>query len=100
MTVIAVPSCSATWWPLSGSRAVGVGRRDDDHGDELGADLSHPDAESVGGLVLAYRRRFPLRGESVEHGGHRFTVMAADERKVTLVDVEALPERPEDAPAE
>ena len=84
-----------------GERLYVEGRRSlADLGAELGADLSHPGAESVGGLVLAYLRRFPLRGESMEHGGHRFIVMAADERKVTLVAVEALPEQSEDAPAE
>ena len=84
-----------------GERLYVEGRRSlADLGDELGTDLSHPDAESVGGLVLAYLRRFPLRGESVVHGGHRFIVMAADERKITLVAVEALPEQPEDASTE
>ena len=84
-----------------GERLYVEGRRSlTDLGADLGVDLAHPDAESVGGLVLAYLRRFPLRGESVEHAGHRFTVMAADERKVTLVEVEALPQDPADAPGD
>lgn len=57
-------------------------------GEELGADLEHPEVETVGGLVLAYLRHFPRAGETVEHGGYRFTVVAADERRVTLVSVE------------
>jgi putative hemolysin len=57
-------------------------------GEELGAHLEHPEAETAGGLVLAYLRHFPQVGEVVDHGGYRFTVMAADERRVTLVSVE------------
>jgi len=75
-----------------GERLYVEGRRSlTDLGGELGTDLAHPDAESVGGLVLAYLQRFPLRGERIEHAGHAFTVMAADERRVTLVSVEGLP---------
>ncbi|MEZ4502042.1 MAG: hemolysin family protein [Dehalococcoidia bacterium] len=59
-------------------------------GEELGAHLEHPEAETVGGLVLAYLRHFPQAGEVVEHAGYRFTVMGADERRVTLVAVEPL----------
>ena len=61
-----------------------------DLGAELGDDLSHPEAESVGGLKLVYLRRFPQPGESIEHAGYRFTVTDADDRRVTLVTVEQL----------
>lgn len=63
-------------------------------GEELGVELSHPEAETVGGLVLAYLRHFPQPGESLEHAGYRFTVAASDERRVTLVSVEPAPEQP------
>jgi CBS domain containing-hemolysin-like protein len=66
-----------------------------DLGDELGADLTHPDAETVGGLVLTHLRHFPQPGETIEYGGYRFTVNDADDRRVTLVAVEQL-----EAPAE
>jgi CBS domain containing-hemolysin-like protein len=58
--------------------------------EELSAELEHPEAETVGGLVLAYLRHFPQAGEVVEHGGYSFTVVGADERRVTLVSVEPL----------
>ncbi len=78
-----------------GGRLYVEGRRSlAELGDDLEADLSHPGAESVGGLVLAYLQHFPARGEEVEHGGYRFSVMAADERRVSLVAVEKLPEEP------
>ena len=70
---------------VEGRRSLG------DLSDQLGADLSHSEAESVGGLMLAYLRHFPSRGEVVEHRGYRFTVMASEARRVTLVAVEPLP---------
>ena len=48
---------------VEGQRALG------DLGQELDADLSHAEAESVGGLVLAHLRHMPARGESIWHGG-------------------------------
>ena len=77
---------------VEGQRALG------DLAQELGVDLTHPEAESVGGLVLAYLRHMPTRAESVSHAGYRFTVMAADARRVRLVAVEQ--EEPADAPAD
>ena len=68
---------------VEGQRGLG------DLGQALGADLEHAEAESVGGLMLAYLRHMPRRGEVVSHGGYRFTVMAADARRVQLVAVEA-----------
>ena len=78
---------------VEGQRALGA------LGQELDADLSHAEAESVGGLVLAHLRHMPSRGEWVSHGGYRFTVMAADARRVRLVAVEAESDL-EDAPAD
>ena len=72
-----------------GQRLFVEGRRTlADLSERLDADLSHADAETVGGVVLAYLGHFPVRGESVTHAGYRFSVMAADERRVTLVAVE------------
>ena len=58
-------------------------------GAELGVELSHPEAETLGGLVLASLRHMPTFGEAVEVAGYRFTVLSADERRVRLVAVEA-----------
>jgi CBS domain containing-hemolysin-like protein len=59
-----------------------------DLGQELDADLAHGEAESVGGLILAHLRHIPARGEWISHAGYRFTVLAADSRRVRLVAVE------------
>ncbi len=82
---------------IGGRRFVEGQRQLADLSEELGVNLTHPEAESVGGLILAYLRRYPQRGEYIEHAGYRFTVMAADERRITLVAVEPAHEatRPE-----
>ncbi len=66
----------------------------DDLGDELGADLTHPDAKTVGGLVLTHLHHFPQPGEFIDYGGFRFTVNDADERRVTLVAIEQVDQSP------
>ncbi len=73
-----------------GGRLFVEGRRPlGDLSHELETDMSYPDAETVGGLMLAKLRHMPTRGESVTHSGYRFTVMGADERRVSLVAVES-----------
>ncbi len=57
---------------------------------ELGADFTEIEANTVAGLVLAYLRRFPEAGEFADHAGHRFTVLEADERRITRVAVERV----------
>lgn len=69
-----------------------------DLGDELGVDLRHRDAETVAGLVLARLRRIPEVDEHTDYLGYRFTVKAADDRRVSLVMVEPLPEGVTPAP--
>jgi len=44
--------------------------------------------ESVGGLILHRLGRIPDRGTRIEAGGLRFTVLAADQRRVRTVRVE------------
>lgn len=56
--------------------------------EQLGADLAVPGVETVAGLVLTKLQRIPRQGEMVAHGGFRFTVVAADARRVNLVAVE------------
>lgn len=50
-----------------------------------------PGVETLGGLVVALREVVPPIGESVEHRGLRFTVTAADERRVRELVIERLP---------
>lgn len=56
--------------------------------EQLGIDVTDPDADSAAGLLLAHLRHMPVRGETITHQGVRFTVMGSDERRVTLVAVE------------
>ncbi|MEX2446230.1 MAG: hemolysin family protein [Dehalococcoidia bacterium] len=56
----------------------------------LDADLTEIDANTVAGLLLAQFKRFPEIGESMVYEGHRFTVMDADERRITKVGIELV----------
>lgn len=74
-----------------GARLYVEGRRPlIDLGQQLDTEIEHADADTVAGLVLAYLRHLPERGESIEHQGYRFTVMGADERRITLVAVDPI----------
>ena len=48
-------------------------------------------ANTVAGLVLALLRRFPAVGEHVDYHGYRFTVVTADERRITEVAIDRVP---------
>ena len=65
-----------------------------DLSNDLDTDFTEVDANTVAGLVLTYLRHFPDTGEHADHAGHRFTVLEADDRKVTRVRVERLPDEP------
>jgi putative hemolysin len=56
--------------------------------EQLGVNLAHPDVETVAGLMLEHLQRVPRRGEHMEHGGYRFTVVSADARRIKLIAVE------------
>ncbi|RMF19433.1 MAG: CBS domain-containing protein [Gammaproteobacteria bacterium] len=49
--------------------------------------LNEEDFDTIGGLVLKHFGRMPSRGDSVEFGGFRFTVLNADNRSVRLLEV-------------
>lgn len=49
-----------------------------------------PAVETMAGLVVALAERVPARGEMFERGGTRFTVLAADERRVKEIRVETV----------
>jgi len=76
---------------VEGQRSLG------DLSEELGVEIRHADAETVGGLVTSILRRIPEVGESVEFEGYRFTVKGADGRRVSLVALEALPREVSDS---
>lgn len=66
-------------------------------GEQLGLDneLTHPSADTVAGLLLELLQHIPSRGEGASFAGYRFSVVAADTRRVKLVAVER--EAPPDA---
>jgi CBS domain containing-hemolysin-like protein len=51
----------------------------------LGADLSHEEADTVGGLVTAVVGRIPRPGETAEYGGFAMEVLDAERRRVNRV---------------
>jgi magnesium and cobalt transporter len=75
----------------------------EDFNEYFGSDLSDDELDTIGGLVVKALGHLPKRGESVELGRFRFTVMRADSRRVHLLSVEVLDvvdeasEAPEDA---
>ncbi len=48
-------------------------------------DLDHPEADTVGGLIMAELGRVPRPGDTVEYGGVRFTVEAVEGLAVQTV---------------
>ncbi len=68
----------------------------DDFNGYFGSTLSDNEFDTIGGLVLNALGHLPKRGESVEVGPFRFTVMRADSRRVHLLSVERLDFQPEE----
>jgi CBS domain containing-hemolysin-like protein len=63
------------------SGRVGLGRL----AEVLGVDLSHQEADTVGGLVTAVVGRIPRAGETAEYGGFAMEVLDAERRRVNRV---------------
>jgi CBS domain containing-hemolysin-like protein len=57
----------------------------------IGLTSEDPDVATVGGLIVKVEGRVPARGESVEIGGWRFTVMDRTERQVREVIATEIP---------
>ncbi len=57
----------------------------------FGTDFPDEDYDTIGGMVINRLGHLPKRGESVEIGGFRFTVVRADSRKIRLLNIEKLP---------
>ena len=62
----------------------------EDFNDYFGSDFSDAEFDTIGGLVVNALGHLPKRGESVEIGELRFTVMRADSRRVHLLSIERL----------
>ncbi|MEA3274548.1 MAG: transporter associated domain-containing protein [Pseudomonadota bacterium] len=59
------------------------------------SDFAHDELDTIGGLVVNALGHLPKRGERVDIGRYRFTVMRADSRRVHLLGVQLL--SPDDA---
>ena len=53
--------------------------------ERLGIDLPHDGWNTVGGLMFGLLGRIPTQGQSVAHGGYRFTAEQVQGRRVTVV---------------
>ena len=53
-------------------------------------DYADDDVDTVGGLVISLIGHLPKRGETVESGSLRFTVLRADSRRLQTLLVERL----------
>lgn len=56
----------------------------------FGSALADDEFDTLGGLVANAMGRVPKRGEQVEVGGFRFTVLRADSRRAQLLGIESL----------
>ena len=62
----------------------------EDFNEYFGSDFSDEEYDTIGGVVVNALGHLPRRGESVELGPLRFTVMRVDSRRVHLLGVEYL----------
>jgi magnesium and cobalt transporter len=62
----------------------------EDFNEYFGVDFDDSDVDTIGGLTVNAFGHLPSRGESVECGEFRFTVVRADSRRVRLLNVERL----------
>lgn len=58
--------------------------------DHFGVEFSDEEFDTIGGLVMHAFGHLPKRGESIEIGGLRFTVLGADKRRLYLLKVTVL----------
>jgi len=56
----------------------------------FGTDFPDEAFDTIGGLVTHALGHLPKRGESVEFGGFRFSVLRADSRRIRLLRIERL----------
>ena len=83
--VLIVPERENSW-------RVDALARIEDVNEELGTDFSDEDYDTVGGLVMHELGRLPRKGEALNFGGLRFTVLRADRRRIHSVRLRRLPD--------
>lgn len=62
-----------------------------DFNDYFGTHLEDEEFDTIGGLVLKTLGHMPSRGESVDFGEYRFTILRSDARRIHLLRVSTLP---------
>ncbi|MFM1892785.1 MAG: magnesium and cobalt transporter [Pseudomonadota bacterium] len=62
----------------------------EDFNEYFGSEFSDQDFDTIGGLVTHAIGHLPQRGEKVQIGDYRFTVVRADSRRIRLLNVERL----------
>jgi CBS domain containing-hemolysin-like protein len=59
-----------------------------DLGEAIGVSFPEGGYDTIGGFLIARAGRMPRIGDRLAFGGHTFTVIEADERRVSRVDIE------------
>jgi len=72
----------------------------EDFNEYFDTDFDDTDFDTIGGYVVKVFGHMPKRGDTVDIGRFRFTVMRADSRKVHLLNILLLPEASDSAQAE
>ena len=80
--------------PVTGDRpwVVDGGMLLVDLSNDLDVDFTEIEGNTVAGLLLAELKRFPVTGEAVDYRGYRFTVVESDDRRITQVRIERVPD--------
>lgn len=69
----------------------------DDFNDQLETDIDSEDYESLGGLIIEHLDRLPNKGDSVDIGNCKLTVIKMDEKRIELVKVVISPKADKEA---
>ena len=64
----------------------------EDFNEFFGADFDDDAYDTIGGLVINALGHLPQRGEFVQIGDFRFTVVRSDSRKIRLLNIQRLPD--------
>ena len=70
------------------SFAVRALTRIEDFNEFFGCELDDEEYDTIGGLVLHELGRLPRRGEAVDFGGFKFSVVKADKRRIDALQVQ------------
>ncbi len=72
------------------SFAVRALTRVEDFNEYFECELDDEEYDTIGGLVMHELGRLPRRGETVDFGGFRFSVVKADKRRIDALQVQRI----------